>query len=540
MSSDSIPPELRAAEAEIDNAFRSNLLIHVERPTALYHLLIALDDAFFIPLNSWELNVQESRALTDSLINESRFALAWVAAHSPLGDPALPQWDKANFDAAYELLILAKHYEEFAGAFTLASAGQVRLELDGKTLRGHHLLADETRYEAYNRMFGHPVADDPSVPLRQVLPKIARKVTVSGRHFTADLDDALISEARRALAPVVRRRFNFPKDWRFSRYSLEAFKRVHGVLLAESFLHAGARFIAADRQCEGLGVVDSLKIRTRAEWIRFLTRLTRSDRDEIDEIVSDLTYGRWMRTPDPALQPLVPLTGDYLALSPQFFVHLNAERNLAVLLNRIPAEQEIYSRLVNQKEGIVRTRLARAVERAGLRSYSGSLPEAKHLPDIDLAIISDRDRACLLCELKWFIEPAEARELLQKEKEISKGVGQVEALVSAVRSDSALRDKLGIGPDYLIHGAVMSETWVGNTTPATAAIPVIRTRHSEAVLESSIDLRSVIAWLSERRYLPQEGIDYEMVITKHEVAGYTLEWFGLRPLHTEMFMPLPR
>ena len=53
------------------------------------------------------------------------------------------------------------------------------------------------------------------------------------------------------------------------------------------------------------------------------------------------------------------------------------------------------------------------------------------LPDVDLAIISDSEKMCLLLELKWFIDPAEAREIIEKSEEIEKGISQVLQLKQA-------------------------------------------------------------------------------------------------------------
>ena len=57
-------------------------------------------------------------------------------------------------------------------------------------------------------------------------------------------------------------------------------------------------------------------------------------------------------------------------------------------------------------------------------------------------------------------------------------------------------------------------------------------------MESCSDLAEVIEWLQDRRYLPKEGEDYETVATVHEVAGYKLEWFGIKPLVEGFFMSL--
>ena len=70
---------------------------------------------------------------------------------------------------------------------------------------------------------------------------------------------------------------------------------------------------------------------------------------------------------------------------------------MTVLLNRLPAEKVIYGKLTNEKESLMRERLTDALANEGYRFVSEKVP---NLPDIDLAIIRDSEKACLLLELK--------------------------------------------------------------------------------------------------------------------------------------------
>jgi hypothetical protein len=275
------------------------------------------------------------------------------------------------------------------------------------------------------------------------------------------------------------------------------------------------------------------------DWQRLVYRFTEIDMSVVSAILEDLTYGSaGIRSPDPALQPLIPISGDLLSLSPLFFMHLDPERNLTVLLNRIPLEKSIYVQIVGQKEALMRDQLADVARQSGFRTFSGRLSSDPDLPDVDIAIVSDIEHVCLVCELKWFIEPAEAREILQKEEEIAKGIAQIQQLLQAITVSDGHLPSLGINQHYDVYGVVLSKNWIGNATPAQTSTPVINAEHFTRKLASKSSLSALALWLERRAYLPTENVDFRVVATIHEVSGFTLEWYGIQPLAKDPFMPI--
>lgn len=167
-------------------------------------------------------------------------------------------------------------------------------------------------------------------------------------------------------------------------------------------------------------------------------------------------------------------------------------------------------------------------------------PVSARLPDVDLALIDPANRACLLLELKWFIDPAEPRELIEKTKEINKGISQVLILNQAFdQGDHPLLDMLGVTSEYRIGGAVVSANWIGYSDAQHAEVAVIREDHLVKKLTTTKNLIEVLDWLSQRKYLPQEGVHYELVKSDSRVGAWNLEWYSLRPLIDEdKFLPL--
>ena len=212
------------------------------------------------------------------------------------------------------------------------------------------------------------------------------------------------------------------------------------------------------------------------------------------------------------------------------------ERNLTIFLNRLPSEKAIYGKLTNQKESLMRERLTDALANKGYRFISAKVP---NLPDIDLAIIRDSEKACLLLELKWFIEPAEVREIVNKSKEIKKGISQLLQLKRAfTENHKLLLEKLGIDSHYKLEGVVASDNWIGHARVQSPEIPVIQIDHLIAKLKAADSLRSVMDWLKDRKYLPNTDQHFKVHNSTATIGKWKLKWCGIEPLIESVFFPL--
>jgi hypothetical protein len=274
-----------------------------------------------------------------------------------------------------------------------------------------------------------------------------------------------------------------------------------------------------------------------------VVRYTGLRREIVKEVISDLTLGSNEIPPaqaDPAQQPLVLLDDDHYAIMPHLWVNNAAERNFVVLLNKLPKEKPVYLSLVLLKEEIMRERIVTGISNPTWRTWFGPVSRGHGLPDVDLAIISPEERACLLIELKWFIDPAEPRELLEKSEEIKKGISQLLQLKRAFsEDDSALISCLGIDSGYTVGFVVVSANWIGHASEQHADIPVIREHHLIKKLVITKTLLETIDWLSHRQYLPTEGVHYELITTSSSVGRWSTQWYGFKPLiEGPEFLPL--
>jgi hypothetical protein len=181
---------------------------------------------------------------------------------------------------------------------------------------------------------------------------------------------------------------------------------------------------------------------------------------------------------------------------------VHAERNICVLLNQIPADRKIYAALVNEKECVLRAETIQSLQPFGFDFKYGEVGAT----DVDLAIIDHTAKVCLCIELKWFIEPAEIREVLMRSEELQKGVGQAKILTSMYSAgDPRFFALLGIDTDYEFQAMVGSVNFIGRPGIQDPGIPITKLWHVVARIKEMGSLGAVVQWLKRREYLPVQG-----------------------------------
>ena len=564
-ATDKLTPKLREIEKEIDLHYKSNPLVNLPFATAAWSFLVFAEERMLMAqvdrvetrpasgenmnprlvVRPRQLTPQENVMIGDNLVNELKDPMRWLYRDCEQGGQVPFAYHDDVYKASWDLFKLGQEYRWFVLAYTHASNGWIQLDLQGTTIQPTGNFFTDKEHEAYNRLIKpHNLQDASSSMNLDNLPidAIERSLKVDGERFSYKLNPRMIADTIEALIrPRLDILFSLPSEWQFSRYTLESFRKVFEAISAMAYIHATARRMAADQGCLGMGDIDSIYVRTFDDLLRQVVRYSGVLESEVRSIFDDLSYGnRCMSHPDPALQPLIKLNSEVYAIMPHLWLFSSPERNLTVLLNRIPSEREIYSKLVSEKEKLMREHFTSGLSTTDLRVIPGPVLRSEpKLPDIDFAIISDSEKVCLLLELKWFIYPAEACEIIHRSEEIEKGICQVLKLKQAfVNRHKQLLEELQIDSNYNVEGVIASENWIGHAKVQSPEIPVIQADHLIEKLKVTENLESVMEWLKARKYLPKEGEDFKVHITTHTIGDWSLKWYRIEPLISEGFFPL--
>ena len=528
-----VSEELRTVERQVDSAYRASPLLSRPRSQAMWYFLAECEEYFFRrhfcgePLDA---------AYVDAVANLARWPLRWLWKDcDPQGACRPPNAPDNNYESAHELAELGRSYEWFEAAFTYASKCRISLELKGTRIIPGWDRADHVCYDAYDRLRDaaekSAVADQATITSR--IAELVRPI-VQLQHNTFEyvLNPSLFKRVYETSKPLLKERFRLPGEWTLPTAMIAQYSIILKAIWVLSAIHVFARLATPNRGYNTPGYSCSVVMMTRDELITRLCRYVGLDRSTIRNVVGEITYGgQGINNPDIVLQPLVPLEPDCVGWSPSLVLHSSLERNLLVLLNRLPASRTRYSELSGQREKIMLDSLRRAFLPLGLRCWSGDVPGWEGARQVDLAIIDEQSRCCLVLEIKAFIAPADPREVLDRSVEIEKGVEQVARRRDALRRNRvSLNDVLSIDDSFAVHLAVVSESAVCCGMAHADDSPVVRSSHLIERIKSERDLCLVCDWLEQRRFLPTPGRDYEKMKYPVTIRDWTLEWYQIRPL----------
>jgi len=372
---------------------------------------------------------------------------------------------------------------------------------------------------------------EPTMVNTKILDQITNSVRVFGETFSYKFGKRAINDVIKYLSSHFTSSFRLPDNWKFNRYSLNDFRKIAKVLTALCFIHMIARNTAAQNGCIGLGYTNSILVYTKEKLEWDIIRYAGVPQNVASAFIEDMTYGnRGIKIPDPATQPLIKLNENSYALTPFLLLGSSMERNLTVLLNKIPEERSQYLKLVDEKENYMRKNIKEKLNSPSIRFFNGSLSD-KSLPDIDLAVISDSEKTVLLFELKWFIEPSEQRETIEKSKEISTGISQLIKLSNARNNNPEILYKtLNVDDTFKFIFTVVSENVIGIGEIQNPEIPVINMNHLLKKYKYLGNLDGLSNWLTKREYLPIENKHFKPVEILSKIGNWEIKWWGFQPL----------
>lgn len=543
-TTDNVSCELREIEKEVDNYYKSNPLVNLPFAPAVWSLL-AFAELKILRDASRPPTSQEFETLGDNFVNELKAPILWLFNACKSGGQVPFACDDQIFQASRDLFGLGKRYQWFEAAYTYWSREEIELNLQGSTIQPTKEFFKGMEYQAYGRLIKAHESDEGISSINTddfhlVADAIRTSVKVKDNNrFSYKMNPRMVSDMIKTMSPGYDIAFSLPPEWQFSRYSLGDFRKVFEAILAMAFIHFRAREIAIEDGCDSFGYADSIYTPTYNELLRRVARYSGVSDEKVLSVFDDLTYGNRgipKRELDPALQPLIKLNSNQYAIMPSLWMSLSPERNLTVLLNKLSSERKIYAKLVDKKEELMRQHIITDLSESDFRFICGSVA---NLPDVDLAIVKESEKACLLLELKWFIAPAEFREIIHKSEEIEKGISQSLKFKQAFTdSHEPLLTKLGIDASYRFETIVVSQNWIGDANVQNPKVPVIRANHLIEKLKVTESLRSTMEWLKNRDYLPKEGRDFEVHGITSTIGKWSVKWSTTRPLIKDAFFPL--
>jgi hypothetical protein len=455
------------------------------------------------------------------ILNASRslpIAMKWVAAHGrPSTTPVATAWTPDLGSAVVEALGTARQYFQFETCFPSFHKNVLAAELiepalvrfvTGERGRERQVTAHrQGRRPAQTTGAELSSLGGPQVePLVEAVLRSCRPTSSSGVTFADpwELWRALMPQCLERLRAVTRR----SAEISLGAYRLSDFNEFFAALIAVCAAHDLLCF-RWSRVAGSYPWDSSVLLRTRDSWAHTLAALSGVDLIKCQGMLSDLTFPLG-RSGDLHIQPFVPTdeAAGMLALAPPFPMHARHDENILRVCSQLrPA---VFSLASAQKEAEM---LAEAEILRGSYGLSGPVPLPSPLPDVDLLVVDEADSTVAILELKWIRKTARPVELPDRDREVLKGIDQLQKIRKFLRETPGHLATLGVLrrslSDYQNVRYILAARDHWRWVDPTDDMAIVDWEAFMAALAGTSRLRSALESLIRYDWLPVEGVDFQ-------------------------------
>jgi hypothetical protein len=237
-------------------------------------------------------------------------------------------------------------------------------------------------------------------------------------------------------------------------------------------------------------------------------------------------------SPDPALQPFIPVAPDQYAIPCTLILSSNWQRNLLSLHARVSSRTFDASSSVFEKK--MTTKLMDRLPTPIYSRANVTISGEAQTEEIDLVLVDSESETILICELRWMIQPGDAREVLNRMSVCYEKVEQAERKLTFSKSHiSLLTNILDLDPtkNWKLNAAVVIEGFGGIPSPRPNETPIVPVEVFVRIFGLISDLDKAHAFLCSTLWLPRLGLDFERPVEETDLWGVKFAIGGLTHGH---------
>jgi hypothetical protein len=523
-------------ETLLDQSYFRHPIPHPNRVLAIWYCLTASEDAQRCMFTELGTRMEMSKIIfyLDRFKYSMRYALDRIAreakdsAEAPVPRPVLQKYLKAaaglifaGVDHALAAQICGALHAGSASASEYADGWRVTIDdvLHDKAYGALEMIGAAKRPSIdFATLMFHWIRNPSAVP--EVVNRIADSVTRRHELLSYDYHAELAEELAKH---VPAQPHLLPAQWTFAWGAENETTLLTNALALRCIYHVLAvHFGAGANELRGGGLSNILLILSRDRLFNELRLMTSLSESKTRAFCQFLTWGSRAVTPDPALQPIIPLSSDRFAIPCFHLLSSDQERNLLSLLARTdPSSFNSQSHLFETE--MIATFLGcplpgDSIIRANINAVVDGNEE-----EIDLIILSEREGRLIVCELRWMLGPGDPREVQNRKKVCLEKVTQLGRKVThAEKQPGAVAAMiLGREPEtthWTVDGVVVIEGFAGTRSP-DPRYPIIPARLFKLALATATSLSALSQWCEELSWLPKEGRQFSVVEQEIPLEG---------------------
>jgi hypothetical protein len=446
-------------------------------------------------------------------------------------------WHGSLIQDASHALQVTEQYQHFLHVFPLwyknhesvdvQPDGRIRFYMPRDSPRQRQVIAFQQSYrpkgrEIVSRYAGPSKAESPYV--KGLLDELWQKARPGGKakKFSYEPSREVVEALRPKYQDRLDENFRHPDAFQLNGYTLGEFKLFYVALLILSSIH---EYICYPFDTPGQPIPESslVMVKKRSIWIARLSQISGLPKATSEAIISDLTLDP-VAEPGASMciHPFVPLDGFALAVAPQFPLASAVDDNILRSFSyRYPA---LFSAQNTEKESVMRQRIKDAAVRFWV-DHSIELPDKT--TEIDVLLADEASSSVVFAELKWSRKPNRTLEQIDRDKDIMKGITQLQLIRAYARKHpDFLRERRKL-PHSLMSYAnvhyllVVWDHWFW--IDPEDGIAVVNFDAFLPALRSGTELQGLLTELLKYEWLPVEGRDFRVIYSTAAVNGAVLE-----------------
>ncbi|MCE8044634.1 hypothetical protein HOP60_21095 [Halomonas daqingensis] len=348
---------------------------------------------------------------------------------------------------------------------------------------------------------------------------ITEKATVKGGRVVYDYDPGVVYYLAQHFPQreeVLPEEFVFPWGGVYETHSL-----INSLYVRCAYHVLTVELVARKRGMKGGAESSLLLVIDRNNLINDIDYLASVGRENIEKFLDFMTYGKAVRSPDPALQPLVVSRSGMFLIPCYFVLTSNTQRNMLSLMARVTPDS--FHRQSKIFEHVMVRNIANNFSGRGVCVVNRHYGVKKQREEIDAIILDEGEEFCLILELRWMLQPGDAREVINRLGECRKKVAQLERKIDFVKKnkESVLSDAYGknIGfTEWTVNGAVVVQGF-GGCLSSNPTLPIVTIDVLLAGLSEVDSLRELYRWICSLSWLPKEGVHFKPSFEDIDVGG---------------------
>jgi hypothetical protein len=548
---DASESEILAFESGVDALIDKIPIAGAEFIQSVYHALTVLEDRPRWLLAGPELQV--TRKPDDPLLlmvsasaGRNVFALRhilerlWNRKPRPRKAPRKLAVDGETYLAMKKSLDLFNDFHFFSHALKGYRTGHCHAKINSNHKRLQLLpVIRNDEYDALNFCLAGPQMEQATwlttwiswICFEDTRPRILSEITKTA----AVSHDRRISYRFDAqLASLLAPHLNFydpsvPQGWQFPWGQSDIVQRLIWALHLRCMYHLCViHFTAEGHGIQGGGVDDLCLVLPKGKLVNELHQISGVPLAHAVQFGLALEFGRDTTSPDPALQPLIPL-GSLIALPCMMIGGLRFGRNLLALHARLDPKTFDSQSALFEHEMIETTGNAFRAKFANTR-LNVKLPRSIGGEELDLLICDPESKTIFVGEARAMIMPADPNEVYRRLTDVEGKVKQLRRKVISLRSN--LRGFLGWARlsegtgNWHVVGAVILRGHAGRFT-SVSELPIAPEEILLFGIKRIASLGRLHAWLAGLSWLPVPEKHFSSLITTHQFGDYEVMFGGI-------------